>query len=251
MSPATILALIAAAFVTSTISGIFGMAGGLILMGVLALLLPVSAAFVAHGLIQIVANGWRAVLHRQHIDWRIVGFYAAGALAAGLVVAGVAFAPSKPLLYLLLGLVPLLAWLPGDVARLDAARPGHAVAAGLSVTGLNLVAGVAGPLLDIFFVRTGLTRHRIVATKAAVQVFSHLAKILVYGLPLIGAAQSGLPPAWVLALAMPASMAGTWLGGRVLDRLTDKSFLAWTRWIVTAIGAGYLLQAARLTWGGA
>lgn len=246
MTPAAIAALLAAAFVTSAVSGVFGMAGGLMLMGVLALLLPVSAAFVTHGLIQLVANGWRAVLHRQHIDWRIVGVYAAGALVAGVAVAGIAFAPSKPLLYLLLGLVPALVWLPGDVARLDAARPGHAAAAGLSVTALNLVAGGAGPLLDIFFVSTGLTRHRIVATKAATQVFSHLAKVLVYGLPLVGAARGELPPAWVLALAVPCSMAGTVLGGRVLDRLTDRSFLAWTKWLVTAIGAAYLVQAARL-----
>lgn len=246
MTPAAIAALLASAFVTSTVSGVFGMAGGLMLMGLLALLLPVSAAFVTHGLIQLVANGWRAVLHRRHIDWRIVGFFAAGTLVAGVAVASVAFAPSKPVLYLLLGLVPALVWLPGNVARLDAARPGHAVAAGLSVTGLNLVAGVSGPLLDIFFVRTGLTRHRIVATKATTQVFSHLTKIIVYGLPMVGAARGYLPPAWVLALAVPCSMAGTMLGGRVLDRLTDKSFLAWTRWIVTAIGAAYLLQAVRL-----
>lgn len=33
------------------------MAGGLVLMGALALLLPVSAAFVTHGILQLVANG--------------------------------------------------------------------------------------------------------------------------------------------------------------------------------------------------
>ena len=37
------------AFFTATLSGIFGMAGGLVLMGGLALVLPVSAAFVTHG----------------------------------------------------------------------------------------------------------------------------------------------------------------------------------------------------------
>ena len=53
---------------------------------------------------------------------------------------------------------------------------------------MNLTAGVAGPLLDIFFVRTALTRHAIVATKAATQVFSHLMKIMVYGAPLLAPA---------------------------------------------------------------
>lgn len=50
------------AFATALLSGIFGMAGGLVLMGALALLLPISAAFVTHGIIQTIANGWRAIL---------------------------------------------------------------------------------------------------------------------------------------------------------------------------------------------
>ena len=47
--------LIVAAFLTATLSGIFGMAGGLVLMGALAFVLPVSAAFVTHGILQLVA----------------------------------------------------------------------------------------------------------------------------------------------------------------------------------------------------
>jgi uncharacterized membrane protein YfcA len=114
------------------------------------------------------------------------------------------------------------------------------------VTGLNLSAGVAGPLLDIFFIRTALTRHAIVATKAATQVFAHLAKIVVYGAPLIGAGGKGLPPWWVFALAIPLSMAGTAVGGVILDRLSDVNFKRWTRWIVTGVGVTYLFQAAQL-----
>jgi len=63
-----------------------------------------------------------------------------------------------------------------DIRPPDAGRPPQAFISGLSVTGLNLAAGVAGPLLDIFFVRTELTRHAIVGTNDSLQVFSHLAK---------------------------------------------------------------------------
>ena len=65
--------IIGAALITAAISGVFGMAGGLLLKGALALVLPVSATFVCHGILQLVANGWRAILHRQHIAWRIIG----------------------------------------------------------------------------------------------------------------------------------------------------------------------------------
>lgn len=239
--------LLLVVLVTSTISGVFGMAGGLMLMGALALALPVSAAMVTHGAVQIVSNGWRAILHRRHLNWRIVALYAVGAAFAAGALALLAYAPSKAWVYLLLGLVPALAWLPKDVLRLDAARPAHAFACGLAVTGLNLAAGVAGPLLDIFFIRTALTRHQIVATKAATQVLSHLAKVAFYGAPFLFASEpTGLPPLWFFLAAAPLAMLGGEIGARVLDAMSDRSFLKWTRWIVTALGALYLAQAAML-----
>ena len=242
--------ILASAFATATLSGVFGMAGGLVLMGALALVLPVSATFVTHGVLQLVANGWRAVLHRRHVRWDIVGWYALASLIAGVLVSLAAFTPSKPFLFLMLGLVPWLTWLPQGWLKLDAARPPQAFASGFLVTGLNLMAGVAGPLLDIFFVRTELTRHAIVATKAATQVFAHLAKIIVYGAPLLMAGgreeAADMPPLWLFALAIPLSMAGTWCGGLILERMSDVNFKRWTRWIVTAVGVLYLIQAAQL-----
>src|SRR3989304_757854 len=51
--------------VTSFISGIFGMAGGIILLGVLLLYMDVAPAMVLFGAIQTSSNGWRgAVLGR-------------------------------------------------------------------------------------------------------------------------------------------------------------------------------------------
>ena len=75
-------------------------------------------------------------------------------------------------------------------------------------------------------------------------MLSHAAKVVVYG-GLLGSGD-GVPYALVLA-AVPLSMLGTWLGGRLLDRMTDAFFTTATRWVVTAIGAAYLVQAARLS----
>lgn len=240
-------ALLALVLITATVSGVFGMAGGLMLMGGLTLVMPVAAAMFTHGAVQFVSNGWRAVLHRKHIAWGIIALYAVGsAIAAGLL-ALVTYDPTKAWVYLLLGLVPGLAWIPKGAFHLDAAKPTHALACGLTVTGLNVLAGVSGPLLDVFFVRTALTRHQIVATKAATQAFSHTVKMAFYGLPLVGAAtQTGLPVWWFFVCAAPLAMLGAWLGGKVLDRMSDVNFLKWTRWIVTALGVVYLIQAAFL-----
>ena len=240
------LALLATVLITATISGVFGMAGGLILMGALTLVMPVSAAMVTHGAVQFVSNGWRAVLHRRHIDWRIIGFYAIGSGTAALALAFVTYSPTKAWVYLMLALVPGLAWLPKERFHLDADKPLHAIACGLSVSGLNVLAGVSGPLLDVFFVRTELTRHQVVATKAATQAFSHTIKMVFYGIPLFASATTALPPWWFFAIATPLAMLGAVIGGRILDRFSDAGFQTWSRWIVTAVGALYLIQAATL-----
>ena len=237
--------VLVAAFVTATVSGVLGMAGGLLLMGALLLVLPATTAFVAHGLLQLVSNGWRTVLHRRHVSGRIIAWYAVGSVTAAALLAAVRYVPSTPLTYLFLGLVPLLVWLPKGVLRLDASRPAHAVAAGVAVTSVNLVAGVAGPLLDVFFVRTSLGRHAVVATKAATQVLSHTAKVVLYGGPLLSGGGADLP-VLVLVLAVPLSVLGTVVGGRLLDRMSDASFRSATRWVVSAIGVTYLVQAVRL-----
>ena len=232
---------------TATVSGVFGMAGGLMLMGGLTIAMPVAAAMVTHGAVQFVSNGWRAVLHRRHIDWRIIAFHGAGSAIAATTLSLVNYSPTRAWVFLLLGLIPGLAWLPKKRFNLDAAKPLHAAFCGLSVTGLNVIAGVSGPLLDVFFVRTALTRHQIVATKAATQAFSHTVKMAFYGAPLFASAQpTGLPPWWFFVIAAPLAMLGAWLGGKVLDRLSDVNFLKYTRWIVTALGVIFLIQAAYL-----
>jgi uncharacterized membrane protein YfcA len=238
--------IVAMSFLTAALSGVFGMAGGLALKGALALVLPVSATFVVHGMLQLVANGWRAILHRKFVNWRIVAVYALGAFAIAGVIGLIVYEPTRATLYLLMGLAPLLVWMPQGWIKVDASRPGQAFICGVAVTGMNLTAGVAGPLLDVFFVRTALTRHQIVATKAATQVFSHLMKIVVYGAPLFAAGGKGVPPLWVFALAIPLSMLGTAAGGVVLNRLSDVDFKRYLRLILTGIGAVYLAQAVRL-----
>ena len=59
-------------FATSFLAGIFGMAGGMILMAVLLAFMPVPQAMMLHGVTQVTSNLWRAVLWRAYVEWRIV-----------------------------------------------------------------------------------------------------------------------------------------------------------------------------------
>src|SRR2546421_12957374 len=55
---------------TAFLSGLFGMAGGMILIGVLLMLMPLPTAMVLHAITQMASNGWRAFLWRANIPLR-------------------------------------------------------------------------------------------------------------------------------------------------------------------------------------
>jgi uncharacterized membrane protein YfcA len=250
MSAPVIAAILAATLITATISGVFGMAGGLLLMGVLVAFVPVATAMVMHGFIQIVSNFSRAAFLWKHISWSLVGRYALGIGGALALIAAIAWRPTQPAVFVMLGLIAMLVWIPKKLVDIDVGRPWQAELCGFLVQTLNTIAGVAGPLLDLFFVKTMLPRQTVVATKAATQVMAHAVKIGFWGWPLLGimsspeAQDSHFPPLWVFAAVIPLSLAGTWLGGRVLDRMTDVSFRKWTKWIVTVTGVVYLARGA-------
>nr|WP_257215240.1 sulfite exporter TauE/SafE family protein [Pollutimonas harenae] len=224
---------------TSFLSGVFGMAGGMVLMGILIAVLPVSAAMVLHGTAQMTSNGWRAVLWRRNIDFRIFGRYIVGLLAAGLLFTFIGFVPDRAVVLISLGIIPFLAVLvPARFVPQASSRLG-AEACGFVNTCMQFIAGVSGPLLDVFFVRSHMDRRSVVATKAACQTLSHLAK-LIYFTHAMGGDSGADEIAMVIAVVM--AIAGTTLSKFVLEKLTDHQFRRWTQWIVVSIGAVYLTQ---------
>lgn len=238
--------IIAASFLTSILSGVFGMAGGLVFMGLLAWLLPVTTALALHGVIQFASNLWRVILHRMHVAWRVLIWFGIGAAVAIGFFSLVIFAPTKFYVFLGLGLMPILVWLPERWLSLDATNRWHALGGGFISTGLALVSGVSGPVTDLLFIHTRLNRHQVVATKAVMQAIGHAAKILVYGALLLSASAREIIPLPVTAVAILASMAGIMVGGVILDRISDAHFRTSRRWIVTVIGATFLFQAIQI-----
>ena len=239
--------LLLAALITACISGIFGMAGGMIFMGVLATYLGVAEAMVVHGAVQGFSNSYRAWLIRDNIRWDILGRIALGSLPAIALLVIIAYVPSKGVLFLVLGLLPVLLWLPKDRFAFDAQKPFHAVLCGFMITGLNLVAGVAGPALDMFFVNTDMPRHEIVATKAVTMFASHMMKIVYFGIPILLASDlTGLPPWWFFLAVIPFVMAGTFTGTRILKRMSDVGFRKYTKWLVSVVGAVYIWRGVGL-----
>ena len=233
-----VAALGVATFATSFISGILGMAGGMILMGVLLAFVPLPVAMVLHGIAQLTANAGRALMLRREIDWRVAAGYAAGALIALALFAVMRFVVGKPAALIAIGATPFIALALPERLHLNVQRRWHPFACGVICLALSLAAGIAGPILDLFFVRSKMTRHAVVATKAITQSLSHLLKTF-YFAGVLAATTAEVQP-WLAATIIPLALAGTSLSRRVLEQISDATFRRWTRWTVIALGALYL-----------
>src|SRR5882762_9377701 len=102
MTPAA-LAIIGGTIVFSSfISSVFGMAGGMVLLGVLLIYFDVATGMVLFSIIQLCTNGWRALHYWQFVLWPIFWWYVAGAILAFIGMRYLAFVPDKAMVYILL-----------------------------------------------------------------------------------------------------------------------------------------------------
>jgi len=243
MSPLELAVLGAAVFATAILSGVLGMAGGIALLGVLLLSLPPLVAIPLHGVIQLVSNGSRVVVQRRHARFDWIAWYALPLLPAGLVGLSVAKQLPEALLEGAIGAVVLAAtWLPkrGAPGAARARRPRTRFFALGAVSGFaNMLLGAIGPMIDPFFLGLGLGRRALVGTKAACQTLGHAAKVALFG----SAGFAFAEHAPLLVLGSLCAIAGTWLGSRLLDRLSEASFLWLYRVVLTALALRLVWQA--------
>jgi uncharacterized membrane protein YfcA len=231
---------------SSFVSAVFGMAGGMILLGVLLAYLDVAAAMILFSIIQFFVNSVRVAQWRRYVIWPIFYWYALGAVAAFLMMWMVAYVPDKATVYLLLGLMPFViealpaGWRPNIEWR------GVPVITGFLTTIVQILAGVGGLMLDIFFQKSMLDRKTTNATKAVGQTFSHVARWVYFGM----LAGMGDLPLWIVPPAVLLAIGGAWGAPYVLERMTDHGFRQWTRAIIMAISIVYLARAGYLFWKG-
>lgn len=162
-------------------AAIGGIAGGVMLIAIMPMYLPAAAVIPLHGLIQITSNVSRAVLGRQHIEWRIVRDYSIGAVLGALLGSRLVPLFAWDNLTVILGFsILLFTWMPKF--RGTSSVPLRFGLLGLVQTTLALFIGVAGPLNMPFLLREELGRDRTVITHSVQMTAMHLLKVLTFEL---------------------------------------------------------------------
>src|ERR1700731_3259960 len=181
MTPLMIAALGLLMVGTSFLWGLFGMAGGLILIGVLLALMPLPTAMVLHAITQMASNGWRAFLLRRHIRWRPVAVYLIGCAVALAAWSITRYVPDKPVALLLLGVTPFMARLMPANLKPDPDSIWQGTFYGSICMGLMLMTGVPGPLLATIFLGGKFDRREVAAPRPTCRVGSNFTKLIYFG----------------------------------------------------------------------
>jgi len=242
----------AATFLSSLLTAVVALGGGLILLGVLMAVLDFALVFPFMGAIQVSSGASRLWLFRRHVNFRLMTGFAAAFLPAAFiggfvwayVVANEAAQPWLKMvigLYLALYLVfERLVIRPGNPARL------LTLAGALCGFGAMTI-GAVGPIFAPFVSALKLNKEAAVALVAIVTTLTNGARI-----PLLWFIADRL--AWghavLLALLIAAAFAGTWTGRHILGQVSDASFQRLFKVVLAVLAAKLVFwDGARVIWG--
>ena len=226
--------LLLASFLTSSISAVLGMGGGVILLGIMAIIIPEGYMVIAlHGIIQLVSNTTRTYVFRDHLKKDILTKFSFGALIGVLIsVLVIIFLIQyynvnsaneikveilKPLIGIFI-LWYLFFKKPKNKNNKD--QSSFIYVGGISGIS-SIFIGATGPLIAPFFLKENLSKENIIANKAAGQMITHLTKIPLF----IYFFNVSYIKEYVILIPLIISVyIGTNLGKRLLSFIPEKTF---------------------------
>lgn len=240
------LGLSLAGFLTAALSGVAGIGGGTILVGLFYAigLTPVEAVPLLAA-VQFVANSSRTIAYARHVDWRATGWFLLSAIPCTLLVAPyVELANVDVVRLVLAGLIlASLVSVEGKTAPLPR-RPSFVVAGALNGA-LGMFLGATGLFVGRLFLRPEWPKETTIGTLALTQSFGHALRVVAYG----AVGYSALKDPWLLLPVCAAVIAGTALGKRLNARLDEKRFAQLFRAILLVLSLKLIWDSAKgLQW---
>ncbi|WP_343631833.1 sulfite exporter TauE/SafE family protein [Fluviicola sp.] len=212
-------------FLAFSISAICGGGAGLMLIPVLGQLLSVSQVPAALSIGTFSSSASRLLVFRKNIRWSIVTYFVPAALPAVWLGALLLKYVNPAYLEIVLGvfLVSNLFFLvrkQQTSGKEQKPTVFKLFSIGFLAGFLSGLTGAVGLLFNRFYLRYGLTKEEIVATRAANEIVLHLFKIVLYGLFGLISTKVILIGLVVAVSAILSSIAMKW----VLPRLSEVSF---------------------------
>jgi uncharacterized membrane protein YfcA len=227
-------ALAAVGFLTAVLSGVAGLGGGTVLIGVFyALGLSPTVAVPLHATVQFTSNLTRTIAFMRHVEWRAAGWFLLTAAPTPFLVAPFVAAANVHVILLLLAGLILVSLVPSKEGG-EPLKPVPAVLlAGFLNGTLGMLVSATGLFVGRLFLRPEWSKETVIATLAMTQTLGHLLRILGYAS--VGFAVTAQLD--VLAPLLLATVAGTFAGRKLHDFLDETRFRALFRAILVVLSA--------------
>lgn len=229
--------IVLGSFLAAVCNAAFSNGGAMIVLAITTTVLPVAAIVPIHSTLLIGSTTSRAIVFRQHIDWRLAGPFLVGSVVAVAIAARIYVELPETIIAAAIGVVMLIAiWLPNVSWRPRVRHPW--VIVGFVHSFLSTLFAY-GALLHAVILHTGLKRRQVVGTMAASLTGMGMFKITGYAIH--GFDYS--PYLRIIVLSTLAAFVGTWVGKLLIERISETVFRSVFRLLVTITALRMLYMA--------
>ncbi|RXK00189.1 hypothetical protein CRU98_03260 [Arcobacter sp. CECT 8986] len=206
-------------FFTSTIAGVVGLGGGMILIAILPSFLPVNALIPVHGLTQMSSNFSRAVFGYKDVQFEVIPKFILGSLVGIALISSIIYYISLEYVPLFIGVYILLSlWSKKFNEKIKRFESYFLI--GFFQTGLSLVVGATGPLTMTLLYKDFDDKNKVVATAAALMGITHIFKVFVF----IFFGFAFFDYIGILICMIIGAVLGSYAGTKLRDKIDGKKF---------------------------
>jgi uncharacterized membrane protein YfcA len=246
-------------FITSMISAILGMGGGILLLAAMFSVLPHMLVVPLHACVQLVSNFTRVLAYIKDVNWKILGFFLCGALPS-LAIAAFVFKELyaqkdgiDPYMKTLVGLYILIVTYRKKNKQENKAPLYKFAILGTYAAPISLFFGATGPLMAPYFIRKDFHKEMIVASKAVCQFVVHMLKLGIFvwlwnsEMGKLGAVEALKEPSKMLVFLLSATIMGTLVGKKLMKKVSEKHFRKF--YVIVLNVAGFKILIFDGLWG--
>lgn len=217
-------------FLTSTVAGIVGIGGGMMLIAILPSFLPLNALIPVHGLTQMSSNLSRAIFGYRDVQYEVIPKFLLGSFIGIAIFAGILNFISLEYVPLFIGAYILLS-LWSEKFNEKIKKYESYFLAGFLQTGLSMVVGATGPLTMTLLLKDYKDKDKVVATGAALMSLTHILKVFVFMyFGFVFFDYIGIIVAMIIG-----AVAGSWAGTQLRDKIDGKKFTIILKVLLTAL----------------
>jgi uncharacterized protein len=224
-------------FFTSTIAGIVGVGGGMMLIVILPSFLPLNALIPIHGLTQVSSNLSRAIFGYKDIQYEVIPKFLLGSAIGIGMFASVLNLISLEYVPLFIGIYILLS-LWSEKFNEKIKKYESYFLAGFFQTGLSMVVGATGPLTMTLLFKDYEDKNKVVATGAALMSITHILKVFVFMyfgfvfFDYIG----------VIVAMIIGAITGSWVSTKLRDKIDGKRFTMILKVLLSALAIQVIVK---------